>query len=712
MSKKIRVAVAGNPNSGKSTLINAIAGSRLRVGNWAGVTVEKKEAKFKYQDHQIELVDLPGIYSFSPYSLEERIARDFLLNEKCDVIINVIDSTNIERSLYLTIQLLELEIPVIIAFNIFDEASAKGIEIDLDAVEKSLNVKAVKTIATKKGGINQLLDIVVNLDPKYLPKDISYGQDLDEALVKIEEQNSDFFNNSKFPKKFTKLKICEGDKEFADDKKLNQQAINGALAHLKECHNNDLEDFISETRHSIAIGFARQIVKNKKQFSINFSKKIDAIFLNRFLSLPIFLFAMWLVFKFTFDLSSPFVDWLDMVFGDFVAKWTELFLTKINSPDWFVSLVVDGVIGGVGFVLVFVPVIFAMMFFITFLESSGYMARVAFITDRAMRAFGLHGKSFVPLLIGFGCNVPAVYATRALESFKDRVITCMVIPFMSCGARLPVYALFAAVFFRENASFIIWLLYILGIIIAALVGKLLQKFYFKHESPLFVMELPPYRIPSLKNLLIHTWEKSKHFLIKAGTYILAVSIFVWFLLNLPWGVENKKDSYLGQVGSAVAPIFRPIGFGNWETASALLTGIIAKEIIVGTMGQVFVEEDDKNNFQEYNIGNDLSKISLGFLDASKQAFFNMVAIFSMSSISFEDDGANSGLRTSLDNYFTPLTAFSFMVFTLLYMPCVITGVAMKQEFGSWKWFIISTIISFAIAWFLSYFIYKVGLWVL
>ncbi len=320
------------------------------------------------------------------------------------------------------------------------------------------------------------------------------------------------------------------------------------------------------------------------------TERIDKVVLNRFLGIPIFLAAMWLVFKLTFDVSGPFADWIDGVTSGPLKRLAAALLGSIGAPDWTVSLVNDGIVSGVGFVLVFVPVIFAMMFFITLLEGSGYMARAAFVMDRAMHAIGLHGKSFIPMLLGFGCNVPGIYATRALESRRDRVLTALLLPLMSCGARLPVYVVFAGVFFPRKAGTVIWSLYVLGIAFAIVVGLVFKRTLFRGEAPAFVMELPPYRMPSFRSLCLHTWEKGKHFLIKAGTYILAVSVVVWFLLNMPWGVQDKRDSFLGRAGQAAAPVLSPLGFGTWEAAASLITGVIAKEIVIGTMGEIYAPE--------------------------------------------------------------------------------------------------------------------------
>jgi ferrous iron transport protein B len=442
------------------------------------------------------------------------------------------------------------------------------------------------------------------------------------------------------------------------------------------------------------------------------TEKIDRIVLNRYLGIPIFLAAMWLVFKLTFDFSSPFADWIDaMTTGPF-KRWAEALLGFIHAPAWTASLVTDGIIAGVGFVIVFVPVIFAMMFFITFLEGSGYMARAAFVMDRAMHAIGLHGKSFIPMLLGFGCNVPAVYATRTLENPRDKALTALLIPLMSCGARLPVYIVFIGAFFPSHAGTVLWSLYVMGIGLAVLMGLFFKKTLFKGESPMFIMELPPYRLPSFRSLMIHTWEKGKHFLIKAGTYILAVSILVWFLLNLPWGVENKRDSYLGKTGQAIAPVLEPLGFGNWEAASSLVSGLIAKEIVVGTMGEIYVQKAEGKMEEQPTLTDDLIEIGTSFAGAAKDAAGNVISTFGIASMSSEESAEETGERTPLrgviKSQFTPLSAYAFITFVLLYMPCVVVAIAMRQEFGTWKWFGIAFAYQMALAWSVAFIIYQGG----
>jgi ferrous iron transport protein B len=420
---------------------------------------------------------------------------------------------------------------------------------------------------------------------------------------------------------------------------------------------------------------------------------------------------MWIVFKLTFDVSKPFADWLNAMTSGPFKRWTEAVAGFIHAPAWTASLATDGLIAGVGFVLAFVPVIFAMMFFITFLEGSGYMARAAFVMDRAMHAIGLHGKSFIPMLLGFGCNVPAIYATRVLENPRDKALTALLIPLMSCGARLPVYVVFIGAFFTAYAGTVLWSLHVMGIALAVLMGLIFKRTLFKGESPMFIMELPTYRMPSFRSLMIHTWEKGKHFLIKAGTYILAVSILVWFLLNLPWGVENKKDSYLGKMGQVIAPVLEPIGFGNWEAASSLISGLIAKEIVVGTMSEIYVQKNEEKK-KVPTLTEDLKEMGTSFADAVRDSAANVFSSFGIMSLSSDESAEKEEERTPLrqviKKQFTPLTAFAFIAFVLLYMPCVVVAIAMKQEFGTWKWFGIAFAYQMALAWLVAFVIYQGG----
>jgi ferrous iron transport protein B len=714
-AKTLTVAVAGNPNSGKSTLINALAGTRLQVGNWPGVTVEKKEAFLECEGRRLRLVDLPGTYSLSPYSQEEVIARDYLVHERPDVIINVVDATNLERNLYLTVQLLELGIPVVMALNIYDEARRKGWEINTAVMEETLGIKVAPTVATRGEGLPALWEAVLaagDAPDSGTPRPLNYGQDLDAA---VREVAGEIRRNSpglldRYPSRWLALKIMEGDSLVRQETGLDIGAFTSlAFKHLRQAHGEDMESLMADVRYAQAAGLTREALQKPETSSRELTEKIDRVMLHRFFGIPIFLAAMWLVFKLTFDVSNPFADWMNGLVTGPLKRWVEALLDLVHAPAWMASLATDGVLAGVGFVIVFIPVIFAMMFFITFLEGSGYMARAAFVMDRAMHAMGLHGKSFIPMLLGFGCNVPAVYATRTLENPRDKILTALLIPLMSCGARLPVYVLFAAAFFPANAGTAIWSLYVMGILLAMLMGILFKKTLFRGENPLFIMELPPYRMPTLKSLCIHTWEKGKHFLIKAGTYILAVSVLVWFLLNLPWGVEKKQDSYLGKAGAVIAPVFQPLGFGNWQAASALITGVIAKEVVVGTMGEIYLPKKEKGDDQKSSTFlADLQEIGVSFLAATKQAGENVIASFGVAKLSTEETEKTKPLKGVIQGAFTPLSAYAFMAFVLLYMPCMVVAAAFRHEFGSWKWFALASSYQMVLAWVVALIIYQGG----
>lgn len=714
-ARAITVAVAGNPNCGKSTLVNALAGSRLQVGNWPGVTVERKEATFEHQGRPIRLVDLPGTYSLSPFSQEEIVARDFLVRERPDVVVDVVDATNLERNLYLTIQLLELGIPVVLALNVIDEAEAKGLRIDAAGLGERLGVPVVATSATRRRGLDALLgQVVATADAADRPAraPLRYGDDLEAAVAAVtgalRRNRPDLVEA--YPARWLALKLVEGDQAVCGETGVGAEAgVPEATAHLRTAHDADLEALVTEARYGLAAGLTREVLRRPAVRRTELTERIDRVVLSRFFGLPIFLLAMWVVFKLTFDLSTPFADWIDAATSGPAKRWVAALLGAAAAPDWTVSLVNDGVIAGVGFVLVFVPVIFAMMFFITLLEASGYMARAAFVMDKAMHAIGLHGKSFIPMLLGFGCNVPAVYATRTLEHEKDRVLTALLIPLMSCGARLPVYVLFVGVFFPGSAGTVLWGLYVLGIALAIGMGLVFKRTLFRGEAPTFIMELPPYRLPTLRSLLLHTWEKGKHFLTKAGTYILAVSVLVWFLLNLPWGVEHRKDSYLGRMGQVMAPALAPLGFGTWEAAASLVTGVIAKEIVVGTMGEIYAPAAAEPAGPPPTLGEDARELATSLGAAFVQAGRNVVGTFAPASLAAdEDDGADTPLKAGVRGAFTPRSALAFLVFVLLYMPCVIVAVAMRQEFGGWKWFGVGFLYQTGLAWGGALLVYQGG----
>lgn len=582
----LTAALLGNPNVGKTTLFNQLTGSNQHVGNWAGVTVDKKEG---YIGKSIRIVDLPGIYAMDTYSNEERVSKDFLINGNVDVIINILDASNLNRNLYLTMQLKQFNKPIVLVLNMIDAAEAKGLKIDFLALEKNLGVKVVPIIASKAVGI-------------------------DDIKTLLESKN--FFNS-----------FIDNNFQFQNEK---------------------------ETYIYIENILDKCLVKKTDQ-NISISKKIDKILLNKFLAYPLFMIIIYLIFQFTFSwVGQPLADLLDNGVNDYLMPFLSSLLYR--SSPWFKSLLVDGVIGGVGSVIVFLPVILTLFLCISFLEDSGYMARVAFIMDKIIRKMGLSGKAFIPLIIGFGCSVPGVMSARTLESEKDRKLTALLVPLMSCNARLPVYALFAAAFFKGKEVTVIGSLYLLGIIIAFLMGILFKNTLFKKDEEPFIIELPEYKLPEVKLLFKHTWDKGKGFLKKAGTVIFSVSIIVWILSNFNLtGMTDINSSFMAYIGKFISPIFKPLGFASWQNSVALLTGIMAKEVVVGTMGVIY----------------------------------------------------GSDLTTILPKVFSPLSAYSFLVFVLLYTPCISLIATMKKEYGS-KMAIFSVLYQLVLAWVASFIVYNLG----
>ena len=716
MSKKvITVAVAGNPNTGKTTLINAIAGTNLQVGNWPGVTVEKKEATVEYNGYTIHFVDLPGTYSLTNDTAEEKIAVEFLIKEKPDVVLNVVDSTNLERNLYLTIQLLELERPLIIALNMWDDAQKKGIIIDTKKLERLLCSKVVPTVAPKGQGIKEILDSIIEIYQKQkktkcvLHFEDTFEEELKELKKVIEKYQPVLL--SVYPERFLLLSILEGNLHFIDIP-VNENILEKAKEirdKIKKLYHKDISTFIIEERYSIILSIYEQCVKESVQERLDTTLVLDKIFLHKIFGFPIFLFFVWVIFEFTFEVSSPFVDWLDITLSEYIAPWVYNLLINAGASNWLTSLITEGIIGGVGFVLVFVPVLFFLYAFMAFLEGSGYMARAAFLMDRFMSFIGLSGKSFIPLILGFGCNVPAVYATRTLEDPKEKILTVLMIPFMSCGARLTVYAFFVTIFFTNHKTLVILSLYGLGILVAIIVAFILQKTVLKSQSQIFILELPPYRLPTFKYVFTSAWLKTKSFIYEAGTFILATSIVIWFLLHFPIGVKKTEDSIFGTVSKTVAPIFQPLGFGNWEAAGALISGFVAKEVVISTMGNIYSGEmiEEKPEAKSFKEG--LKEIGEGFIQAFIDAVKSVFKIFGIDiSNGEEEEEEETSLIHAVRSSFTPLTAFSFLVFLLLYTPCMATVFAIKQELNSWKWTGISVLISFTSAWITSFIVYNIG----
>ncbi len=549
---------------------------------------------------------------------------------------------------------------------------------------------------------------------------VDYGREVEEEIARLQEAIEKVpALTARYPSRWLALKLLEEDSEIVSQ--MEASVVGGgtilaqarkSMAHLRNVYGDDAETIIADRRYGFISGLVKEAVRRPVEERLTLSDKIDKIVTNRVLGIPIFLVAMWFVFKMTAEVSGAYLDWVDGVIGGPITRWVVAILNLVGlGGTWFESLTVDGVIAGVGGVMVFVPVMLFLYFFLALLEDSGYMARAAFVMDRLMHALGLHGKSFMPMLIGFGCTVPAVYATRTLENEDDRKLTGFLVPMMSCGARLPVYAIFAAAFFPDNAGQFIFGLYLLGIVLAIVSGMVLKRTLFKDKPPSpFVMELPPYRLPTLKGILIHMWERTSVFVRKAATIIMAVSVILWFLMNIPWGVENPRDSLFGKGSAVIAPLLAPAGFGDWQAAGALVTGFVAKEVVVGTMSQIYVGEAEEEEAEEpTTFFQDLGEIVVGFVEATVDTVKATISLIPGVDLmgEGEEEEEDTALVQALQESFTPLQAVAFNVFVLLYVPCMVAIAAQRQEYGD-KWTLFNAVYLTALGWVVSTLIFQVG----
>lgn len=658
VENKIRVALTGNPNVGKTTLFNAITGARQKVGNWPGVTVEKKVGIKEYGGHILEIVDLPGTYSLTAYSADEVIARDYILEEKPDVVIQVLDSTNLERNLYLSTQLLEIGTNLILALNMSDLVEKRGEDVNVPALEKLFGISLIRTTANEGKGINQLLDEVIKSGfGGYFPNKIDYGKKIEEEIRHLEMIFAeDETLTTRYPSRWLSIKLLEGDENVHT--KLSSLSVHSEVKKfLSRLNPEEYEAEMADKRYEFISRILPQISEARVE-RMSSSDMIDKVLTSRYLAIPIFLALMWGMFELIFTFATPFMELIDMFF----SLLAEMVTANIGSP-WLSSLLGDGIIAGVGSVVLFVPNIFILFFLLALLEDSGYLARAAFIMDRLMYSMGLQGKSFIPMLMGFGCSVPAIMATRTLEDEKDRLITMLITPFMSCGARMPVYVLLAGTFFGKQAGSVIFGLYVLGIIVAIVSAKLFRSMIFKGKPSSFIMELPPYHRPSVNNSLKHMWNQGSLYLKKVGTVIAGGVVVIWLLAYFPQGVEyGSAESYIGSLGKLIEPFVAPIGF-DWKIAVSLIFGFLAKEIVIGSLGTLY------------------------------------------------GTGADEGMLSSAllaDPIVTPAVALGIMVFTLLYVPCIGAVAVIKKESGSWRWMLFAAAYSTAIAWIMAFVTVKIG----
>jgi ferrous iron transport protein B len=717
-SKIINVALVGNPNCGKTTLYNYATGRHEKVGNYGGVTVDMKKAHLGHKGYTINITDLPGTYSISEYTPEELYVRKHIFNDLPDIVVNVLDASNLERNLYLTTQLIDMNIKVVVALNMFDELEHKGDKFDYDMLGKMLGIPFVPTIGSKGFGMDKLLDEIIETyegrNPIVRHVHVNYGHIIGESVnrIKTEIKKNQPLTDAFYPR-YAASKLLEGDKSFTmqfatlpDTEPIIKLAQKESVALEKE-YGANAETILADAKY----GFIRGALKETYQQSENQNNgegySIDRILTHKWLGIPVFIFFMWVMFQATFSLGGYPMDWIDAGVGLLSEN-----ISAILPAGPVHDLIIDGIIGGVGGVIVFLPNILILFFCISLMEDTGYMARAAFIMDRLMHKIGLHGKSFIPLLMGFGCNVPAIMATRTLENRKDRILTMLIIPFMSCSARLPVYVLLISAFFPVKQGLVMLSIYFIGILLAAVVSLLFKKTLFAKAEVPFVMELPPYRIPTARNTLIHMWNKSVQYLSKMGTVILFASILIWALGYFPRNLQYSKDyqgaitkiesdstlnadikaesinnleveqhaeglekSYIGRLGHAVEPVIRPLGF-DWKIGVSIVTGLAAKEIVVGSMGVL------------YHSGNDEEVSTVGLQTKLQEQVYT--------------NGPKAGQKV-----FSPLVAFALMVFVLIYFPCVAVIAAIKRE-ANWRWAIFTMVYTTLIAWLVAFGVYQIG----
>jgi ferrous iron transport protein B len=665
--RRIRVAIAGNPNSGKTTIFNALTGSSQHVGNWPGVTVERKEGRFSFQGHEVEVVDLPGTYSLTVYSLDEKVAHDYLVRERPDAVLAVVDAANLERNLYLVIQLLELGARVVLDLNMSDVAEKQGTAIDAAGLGRVLNVPVVVTVGSRGEGLDGLRRALHDAGrteggPALR---VDYGPDIEAEAVALETVMAGCGDAPGLPRHWLALRLLEGDADELHHfspacRAALEPALARARARLESRLPGGTEAAMVQRRHAYAHGLVREWVREEQaaEAGPTASDRIDRVATHAWLGVPLFLAVMGVAFFVVFRAGAPLTDLVNAGFSRLAAAAATV-LAAVRAPEWVGSLVADGLIGGVGSVLVFVPNVALLFLVISLLEDSGYMARAAFVMDRFMHALGLHGKSFIPLMMGFGCCVPAILATRTLDARKDRLLTILISPLMSCSARLPIYTLFAAAFFPRRQWLVVFSLYLLGILLALIVARVARRLLFRGEAAPLIIELPPYHAPVLRHLLRHTVQRTGMFLRKAGTTIAVAVVLLWLLARLPWGAPYASEQTLiGRIGSLLAPLFAPAGFGFWQAAVSLLAGIVAKELVVGTMGTL--------------MGN-----------------------------------GSQGLTAALHAQFTPLTAYAFMAMSLIYVPCVATIAAIRREAGG-RWALLATGYSLALGWVVAVAINQLG----
>ncbi len=727
----LKIAIVGNPNCGKTTVFNSLTGAKQKVGNWPGVTVERVMGEYTHCNATIDVTDLPGIYSFSALSPDEEVARKHILFDTPDVVVNVIDATNLERNLYLTTQLLEMDVPVVVALNMMDMAKQRGIRIETDHLAKHLGCPVVPIIAPKKKGIEELKQAICEISKtKHTPSvRVAYEKDIEKVLQSMEVSLGDVALTKKVSPRWLAIKLLEKDELAWDllgaDKALLPD-IEHELKKVEKLVGEDTDMIIADGRYGFIHGLARDVTKGSDKARKTFTDAVDRVALNKFLGFPLFFFVMYLVFAITINVGGPFIDFFDGLTGTIFVDGFGALLEKMALPGWLIAILADGIGGGLQTVSTFIPPIFLIFLCLSFLEDSGYMSRAAFVMDHGLRKIGLPGKAFIPMLVGFGCNVPGITATRTLENRKDRILAIMMNPFMSCGARLPVYTLFAEAFFPQKGGLLIFGIYMIGILLAVLTGLLFKKTILRGEVSSFVMELPPYHMPTFSGVMLHTWHRLKSFLIKAGKIILLLVAVLGFLNSMgtdgSFGNHDSKDSVLSAMSRSVTPVFRPMGIQdeNWPATVGLFTGIFAKEAVVGTLDAIYSQVEVRNE-AEAAIASEEAETSFDFWGGIVGAFAAIPEGYEGFWDGLKDplglSGAVAEVKEAEDgSYFTMVrhfgehgthAAFAYLLFILIYAPCVAALAAIYREIGL-RWMLLAVSYLTLLAWVIATVYYQIA----
>jgi len=699
--KNFKIALVGNPNSGKTTLFNALTGFKQRVGNWPGVTVEKKKGSFTHRSHKVEIVDLPGIYSFSTQSLDEKIAREYVLNNQADIVVNIIDATNLERSLYLTTQIIEMKRPLIVALNMLDIARQRRLKIEIEHLAKHLGCPVVPIVASKKRGIDDLKDTIIDSVEKMNLSQtrVFYDSVVEEIITGLQQKAEPYAEERGVDSRWLAIKLLENDPLAVEITEGNlSEQVTHDTNRIKKHTGHEADIVVLDGRYGFINGLTKDVIQKEGYFQKSLTDFIDQIVLNRFFGVPIFLAIMYLVFIITVRFGEPFIEFFDILFGTIFVDGLAALLASINTPTWLISILAHGIGNGITTVSTFIPPIFFIFFFLSILEDSGYISRAAFVMDRFMRYIGLPGKAFIPMLVGFGCNVPAIMATRTLDNENDRILTILINPFMSCGAKLPVYALFAAIFFPVTGGRIIFILYLTGILLAVFTGFIFKNTLFRGETSTFVMELPLYHLPTINGIMMHTWRRLKSFLLRAGKIIILAVIVLSFISSIGtdgrFRLEESEKSILSATGRFLTPLFSPMGISrdNWPATVGLFTGVFAKEVIIGTLDTIYgslvgIEEEEEEEFKFWNgIREAFQAIPAGFAGEEEEE-----EIRTESEMVRRFGGRNN--------------AFAYLLFVLIYLPCVAAIGAIYRE-TNLKWTLFAALYLTILAWIVATIFYQ------